>query len=160
MARGALTLIAFAVLAASCAERDEQRERAKRSSAETELTLGEERVQIAPKGEAATVLRSGPEVPVRLPPGFTLYPGAKIVTNTVFQREDAGRILLVFETSESVDKVIHFYRMQAQLGGVPLPLDLGSREQASIGGTLPDGGKLSVSARRFGGTTRVELAAS
>lgn len=160
MAMRLIPALLAAALLASCAEQEPKHPDAGPSVAEAELTSGEERLQIAPKGEAATILRSGPQVPLRLPRGFTLYPGAEIISNTVVQREGVPRVLLVFETSEGLNKVMAFYRAQAKLEGIPLSLDLGAEEQASIGGSLPGGGKIAISARRTGDTTRVEFAAS
>lgn len=124
------------------------------------LTAGETRQHIAPTGGAGAIVRSGPLVPVRLPPGFTLYPGAKVTGNTVVEGAGKRRVLLVFETPDPLEKVMAFHRGQADAAGTTLTLDLGTPEQASIGGRLPSGGHLTISARQRPAGTRVEFSAN
>ncbi len=103
-------------------------------------------------------MRSGPAVPVTLPTGFTIYPGARITGNTVVQRGDARRVLVEFQTRDPVAKVMQFHRAQAQAAGVSLTLDLDGTEAASIGGRTAAGGDFALTARRAGLVTRVEMA--
>lgn len=118
---------------------------------------GEIRGRITPRGEAAVTLRSGPQVPIRLPPGFTLYPGATVISNTVVERAGKRQALLVFETPDPLTEVTLFFRAQAEASGVALTLDLGGRDRASIGGTLADGGRVVIAAHQIPAGTRVEL---
>jgi hypothetical protein len=102
-------------------------------------------------------LRSGPDVPLSLPQGFTLYPDAKVITNTFAERRGKQRTLLVFETGDSIPKVLTFYRLQAGSAGAQFTLDLGGRDRASLGGKLRSGGNFTLTLRRDA-TTRAELA--
>lgn len=120
---------------------------------------GEVRARIVADGKDAVTLRSGDEVPVRLPPGFTLYPGARVIANTAVERGAARRVLLVFETPDPLAKVMLFYRAQAQGAGVALTLDLNGSGAASIGGHTPAGSGFTLTARRVGERTRAELGA-
>ena len=120
-------------------------------------TSGEVQARIAPRGEAAAILRSGPRVPIALPRGFTLYPGAKVIANTVVDRGDSRRILLVFETRDPLDLVTAHYRRQARDAGYALSLDLAGDRRASIGGRTAKGQGFSLSARRAS-LTRATLA--
>lgn len=124
---------------------------------EPDRTAGEMRATIAPKGEVPAVARSGPKVPITLPKGFTLYPNAKVVANTVVKRGDSQRTLLAFETDDPVPEVIAFYRRQISAAGVRPNLDVGGEDRASLGGELSGGGTFSLTARRDR-RTRVELA--
>lgn len=130
------------------------------SSERPAATLGEQRASIAPHDGDAVLLRSGPKVPVSLPPGFTVYPGATVLSSTVVEREGARRVLLVFETPDPLAKVMAFHRGQAQAAGAVLTLDLGGPEQASIGGRLSSGGEFTISARQGAAGTRVEFSAN
>lgn len=118
---------------------------------------GETSARVALKGEAPATLRSGPHVPVTLPRGFTLYPGAKITANTVVQRGGSERVLLVFETPASLETIVGFYRAQAKRAGAILRLDLVATQRASIGGTLSGERVFALAARRQGDISRVEL---
>lgn len=111
----------------------------------------------SPAGKGVA-MRSGPEVPVALPRGFSLYPGAKVVSNTVVGDGAARRALLVLETPDPLAEVMVFYRGQATAAGLSVSLDIGGDERASLGGRLPSGAIVALSARREGGLTRAELA--
>lgn len=124
---------------------------------EIERTAGETRATIAPHGGSPAIARSGPEVPVSLPKGFTLYPDARVVVNTVVERGGRQRTLLVFETGDPVVEVIALYRRQAAGAGAQLTLDVGGEKRASLGGEMAGGGTFALSARRDV-RTRVELA--
>ena len=102
-------------------------------------------------------MRSGPRVPVSLPRGFTLYPRAKVIANTVVERGGATRILLVIETPDPLGAVVSFYRAQARANGMVLTLDLVGEERASIGGRTAKGLRFALSVRRTS-LTRAELA--
>lgn len=118
---------------------------------------GEVRARIVPPGESAVTLRSGPRVPIRLPPGFTLYPGATVLTNTRVERGGVERTLVRFQTSATLDILVEFYQAQASRAGASLSLGLAGRDHASIGGKLRSGTVFALSARRMGGKTRAEL---
>lgn len=101
-------------------------------------------------------MRSGSGVPVTLPPGFTLYPGAKVLSNTLVERSGKQRVLLVFETTDPLAEVMLFYRSQAGMAAAVILLDLGGEERASLGGRLASGREFAISAQRNGMRTRVE----
>lgn len=147
--------VIFALLLGACADDGGREQAAPPSLSEQPLTPGESRTRLA--GEAGAVLRSGPQVPVSLPRDVPLYPGARIVSNTVVERGGARRALLVFETPDRIEEVMLFYRAAAQAAGMAIALDLGGEQRASLGGTLPTGEALSIAARRAGAVTRVEL---
>ena len=117
-------------------------------------------MRIAAGGGAVATLRSGPKTPVMLPPGFTLYPGAEVVSSTVVARGGERHILVVFDTPEPIAKILLYYRAEAQAAGVLLAFDLGGKERASLGGILPGGGELAIAARRGPAGTRVEFSAN
>ena len=151
--------LAFAVLAlTACSEKQDTNAGQLAGDRRDSLTTGEERARIAPLGEPAAVLRSGPQVPVRLPHGFTLYPSAKVLSSTVVERDGKRRSLVVFQSDHTPETIIAFYRGQARKAGVALPLDIGGEDTASLGGSFTDGGAFSVSVRRVDGATRGELA--
>ncbi len=111
------------------------------------LTAGETRGRIALGKDAAAIMRSGARVPVVLPPGFTIYPGAKVTGNTLIEQDDGWRALVEFETPDPVAKVLLFHRAQAEAAGVSLTLDLAGPKAASIGGRTAAGGDFALTAR-------------
>lgn len=155
-------LVPLALVAlAGCSDPEPRRDRDSASAFQESLTAGEERARIADKNGAATTMRTGPEVPAQLPPGFTVYQGAKIVTNTVVEEAGGRRILLVFDSGDPIVDVLGFYRQQADAAGAAITFDLGGGERASLGGVLVRGGsKFAIAVRRLSNATRVEFAAN
>ena len=151
-----LSLAFIASLACIACSGESGKPHSGRSASGEPRTEGEVRERIKPRLGRSTTLRTGPNVPISLPRGFTLYPGARIVTNTVVEHGKSQRTLLVFETADPIEKVAAFYRNQARQAGIRTALDIGGREAASLGGPMPSGGKFSFAARG-GPITRAEL---
>ena len=96
-------------------------------------------------GETSMTVK-GPEVPVSLPGGFTLYPGAKVVTNTVVKQADGQGTMVMFETDAAPNKVVTHYREQAKTAGFDIQLEMTTNGTMMIGGERKDGSTLSVTA--------------
>ncbi|MEM9501732.1 MAG: hypothetical protein AAF941_07790 [Pseudomonadota bacterium] len=97
-----------------------------------------------PDGEA--VLRSGANVPVDLPGGFTVYPGAKVVTNTEVTHDGGKGSMLMLETDASPDEVVAHYRKQAEAADVEIQLEMSMNGGQMIGGEGPDGTTFTLNA--------------
>lgn len=122
-----------------------------KASGETSMTI---------KGEDGTAtLRSGTGVPVSLPQGFSLFPGSKVVTNTVVNQPDGQGTMVVFEADAPADKVIAHYREQAKSAGFAIQIEMTTNGTTMIGGERKaDGSTLSVTASPGeGGTTTGQL---
>ena len=151
-------LLAIVLALPACGEAGRKEPRATPSYGH-DASSGEVRARIVPRGEPVATMRSGANVPVSLPRGFTLYPGAKLVSSTLVERGDRRRVLVVFETAGSPAEVMLFYRAQAGAAAATVLLDVGGEERASLGGRLAEGREFAISVRRAGGTTRVEWSA-
>ena len=110
-----------------------------KDTGETSMTIkGED-------GEAT--LRSGADVPVTLPDGFTLFPGSKVVTNTVVDQPDGKGTMVTFETDAPADKVVAHYRDAAKAAGFDIQLEMTTNGTMMVGGERKaDGSSLSVTA--------------
>ncbi|MBI1404155.1 MAG: hypothetical protein GC147_13210 [Porphyrobacter sp.] len=115
-----------------------------KDSGETSMTI---------KGEDGTAtLRSGADVPISLPDGFSLYPGARVITNTVVDQPDGKGTMVMFETTEAADEVIAHFREQARQAGFDIQIDAKMGESLMIGGERKtDGATLSVTANANAG---------
>ncbi|WP_143736857.1 hypothetical protein [Erythrobacter tepidarius] len=115
---------------------------------------GETAMTIKSKDGTAT-MRSGADVPVSLPAGFSLYPGSKVVTNTVVKQPDGQGTMVMFETGAAADEVIAHFREQAKAAGFDIQLEMNTNGTQMIGGERKDGSTLSVTASPGGdsGTT-------
>jgi hypothetical protein len=110
-----------------------------KDTGETSMTIkGED-------GEAT--LRSGADVPVTLPDGFSLFAGSKVVTNTVVNQPDGQGTMVTFEAAAPADKVVAHYRDQAKAAGFEIQLEMTTNGTTMIAGERKaDGASLSVTA--------------
>ncbi|WP_379920804.1 hypothetical protein [Erythrobacter sp. R86502] len=107
---------------------------------------GETSMTINGKDGTAT-LRSGADVPVDLPDGFSLVPGSKVITNTVVNQPDGKGTMVAFEASAPADTVIAHFREQAKDAGFDIQLEMNANGTMMIGGErAADGSSMSVTA--------------
>jgi hypothetical protein len=107
---------------------------------------GETAMTIEGKDGTAT-LRSGADVAVALPAGFSLFPGSKVVTNTVVDQPDGKGTMITFEAAAPADTVVAHYRDQAKAAGFDIQLEMNTNGTRMIGGERKgDGASLSVTA--------------
>lgn len=108
---------------------------------------GETRITIPQKDGIAT-LRSGPNVPVTLPEGFSLFPGSRVVGNSLVARTDDGQNTLVtFDTDAAAADVIAHYRKQAKAAGFAIALELTTGDTTIlVAERKGDGARLSATA--------------
>ena len=110
---------------------------------------------ISIKGEDGTAtMRSGSSVAVSLPGGFSLFPGTKVVTNTVVNQPDGRGTMVMFEAEADADAVIAHYREQAKSAGFAIELEMNTNGTTMIAGKREsDGSSLSVTATSGDPTT-------
>ncbi|MBU7580839.1 MAG: hypothetical protein KAF27_10280 [Porphyrobacter sp.] len=110
-----------------------------KDSGETTMTID------GPDGEAT--LRSGTNVPVSLPAGFTLFPGSKVVANTIVNQPDGQGTMVTFEADAAAERVVAHYRDAAKAAGFDIQLEMNTNGTRMIGGERKaDGSSLSVTA--------------
>ncbi len=87
-----------------------------------------------PDGEEV-VARTGGELVAELPNGFSLYPGAKIVSNTSVTNSTEGTgSMILFESEDSPEKIAKFYRGQAEKAGITIQIDADMNGNKMIAG--------------------------
>lgn len=121
-----------------------------RSTGETTATIETD--------EGTATLRSGANIDVDLPGGFTPYPGASVISNTEFSQGDGAGAMLLFQTSDSPDAVIAFYRQQADDAGITIELDAKINGGAMLAGESEDGLTFSINANPGAEGTSAQLA--
>lgn len=110
------------------------------------------------KTEDGTItMRSGENVAVDLPKGFTLYPGAKVVSNTVIAQDDGKGALVVMESDASPQEMGDFYKKQAEAAGVDISIQLTTDAGRMIAGQAEDGSSFSFNANAEDGKTVGQL---
>ena len=104
--------------------------------------------------------RSGPGTAVDLPAGFTVYPGARVVTNTAVGRGDGKGAMVVMQSDDAPDRMVSFYRKQAEAAGVSIEMELKTAQGTMIGGKSDDGTSFSLNANSQDGKTNAQLTVS
>lgn len=108
--------------------------------------------------EGTATMRSGANVPVELSEGFSIYPGATVVSNTVVNHGDGKGNMVQMETDASPDQVAAHYRKQAEAAGIDIKIELSTGDGKMLGGDGPGGTTFSLNASRDGeGPTQAQL---
>ena len=126
-----------ALLVAACGSGDESVVEAEGEDISIDMT--------GPDGEEVSV-RGGSEAVEGMPDGFSAYPGATVVTSTSVDTSDGSGVLVVMTTSDAPEKVIDYYRAQAEAAGVTIDGEMNSNGSRLIGGEGPGGLAFSASA--------------
>lgn len=107
------------------------------------------------KGEQLTV-RSGGEA--NLPDGFTLYPGATMQGNSDMKGPQGTGAMMTLESDASPEKVVAFYKKQAEDAGYDIQSEVRSGDMQMIVAQKPSaGGALSVMAQKKDGGSEITL---
>ena len=97
--------------------------------------------------DGTTTLRSGADVPVSLPAGFSLFPGSKVITNTVVNQPGGQGTMVMFEADAAADTIIAHYRDQAKAAGFAIQIEMNTNGTLMIGAERErDGSTLSITA--------------
>jgi len=97
--------------------------------------------------DGTATLRSGADVPVSLPAGFSLFPGSKVITNTVVNQPGGQGTMVMFEADAAADTVIAHYRDQAKAAGFAIQIEMNTNGTLMIGAErASDGSTLSITA--------------
>lgn len=109
--------------------------------------------------DGTATMQSGENVKADLPLGFTVYPGATVVSATNVDGGGTKGSLVMMETDEAPDKVAAFYRKQAEAAGINIEMEMTINGGEMIGGK-GDGGKMfSLNTTNNDGKTGIQLTA-
>ncbi|TIX51596.1 hypothetical protein [Alteraurantiacibacter aquimixticola] len=98
-------------------------------------------------GDEATMRMGGADSgDVELPDGFTIYPGATVDSHITIGGDNRQGAIVNMTSPDSPDKIIAFYRQQADRAGVTINSEISANGMELIGGEKEDGTVLSVSA--------------
>lgn len=153
--RAGLVLIAALAACSSAPVADPQAEQAEHRFDEAS---GEESMVIATaRGKAS--MRSGSGVPVRLPRGFSLYPGAAVRGSTLVTHPDGVSTMTVFEAEASGAEIIAHFRGEALAAGYAIAIDTAFGDAAMLSARrAADGARIMVSTEPpQGGVTRAQI---
>lgn len=95
---------------------------------------GKEFSATATTEDGTTTMRSGEDVPLDLPAGFTLYPGAKVLTNTSVTNADGAGSLVIMESADAAADLAAFYRKQAEDAGIKIEVEMTTSQGVTLAG--------------------------
>lgn len=84
--------------------------------------------------EGEFAMQSGPGVAADLPDGFTIYPGATVVSNTKLKHNEGSNVSVMMTTPASAEEVLAFYRPQAAAAGIDITTEYKNQASSMIGG--------------------------
>jgi hypothetical protein len=107
--------------------------------------------------EGTAKFRSGKDVPVDLPKGFTIYPGAEITSNTTFERGEEKGAMVFLETDASPEDLAKHYRKQAEDAGFEITMEMKFGGGQTFAGKSKDGRSIAFNAMAAGAGDSVAL---
>lgn len=97
--------------------------------------------------DGAVSMRSGADVPVNLPAGFSLIGGSEVVSNTIIDQGPTKGALLTFTSDKSPEEIAAHYRAEAEDAGIAIQIETSMNGGRMIGGeNKATGTTFSVSA--------------
>lgn len=100
-------------------------------------------VKISGEGGDA-VSRSGDDISVDLPSGWSVYPGAKVVNVMNITSEDGPAMTVMMETDADPDKIIAHYREQAEAAGIKIEMEMTTAGSSMMGGSDEEDRNFSI----------------
>ena len=128
-----------------------------RGSYDIDARTGETSARHTDGDGTTTTMRSGEKVPVALPAGFAVYPGASVTNNTRVEQADGLLVLLNLESDATPQEMVSYYRDQAEAAGIDVATSLESGPVTMIGGEGADGTSFSFTATRQDAVTEAQL---
>ncbi|MEM6858258.1 MAG: hypothetical protein AAF559_10330 [Pseudomonadota bacterium] len=107
--------------------------------------------------EGTATMRSGSNVPVDLPAGFSVYPGARVLTNTIVNQAAGSGALVTMMSDDSPEAVAAFYKQQAEDAGIAIQMDMATNGGKILGGQSQGGLTFSMIASPGSEGTTVQL---
>ena len=124
---------------------------------EVDAGTGEINASMTQDDGTVATMRSGKNVTVELPDGFSIYPGATVTSNTKVSSSDGGGSVVMFTTDDPAPDLIDFYRKQAEAAGVKIEMQMDTDGMSMIGGKMPDGDSFAFTATGGGDRTNGQL---
>ena len=100
--------------------------------------------------EGTATVKSGANAPEELPLGFTLFPGAEVVSNTSFEQKDKTITIISLASDAGPDKLVEHYRKQAKDAGISIKLEMSVNDGQMIGGDDGKGNTFSLDTKKAG----------
>ena len=83
-------------------------------------------------------IRAGGNIEVDLPDGYSVYPGAKVVTSMTTNTVAGKGKTIIMESNDAAGKIVSFYREQAESAGVEFAMEMNSEDSSLLSGQTPE----------------------
>lgn len=160
MTRRTLALLAAPVALAACSQERRDAPAADpepRGSYAVDRATGETFARFEDDDGAVTTMRSGEQVPLLLPDGFSLYPGARVTNNTRVEKPEGILLSLDMTSPDMPGKIAAFYTAEAEAAGFAIEVKLDTGPSRVVAGKSPEGDTLALLAVREGEVTEAHL---
>ncbi|EDL48584.1 hypothetical protein [Erythrobacter sp. SD-21] len=105
-----------------------------------------------------TTMRAGEKVEARYPAPFTGYPGAKVTNTTRVEQGENLFVTIEFTTPDAREKVVAFYRAQAEEAGIDPEIEVSGGQTTTLGGENARGGaSFALQVTRVGEETQGQI---
>ena len=92
------------------------------------------------------VVQSGEAAAANLPDGFTLYPGAKVVSSTNVSSGGSSGAMVALESAATPEQIVAFYREEAEAAGIEIKMEMKANEAQIVSGESASGLVFSINA--------------
>ena len=106
--------------------------------------------QIRGDNGQAIDIASDPGAPVNLPDGFTLYPGARVTSNTSMAMGEGNAAIISFDSASAPEDIVAHYRAEAEAAGIPVTAEVSAGDTRSIAGDAENGDSFQLSVEPSG----------
>lgn len=157
--RTATFIAASALLLAACSSETSgtfETEDGEKGDYSYEAETGTGTIRVETEDGVAT-LSTGTEITDKLPGGFTVYPGANVLSSTVAEQNGGSATILILESEDQPQALLDHYRSQAEAAGVAIEVEMKTATGTMLAGESEDGMSFSFNANRTEDLTTAQL---
>ena len=145
-----ITATASAMLLAACGSSDEGTivtEDGETVEYDVDSDGGDAQITMRGEDGEEVVINSGSGASgVDLPDGYSLYPGASVVSTATINQADGQGTMVMMQSDASPEDMVSFYRSQAEGAGITIQMEMTTNGNAMIAGEGEGGSSFSFNA--------------